>query len=130
MRVVFDTNIYISALVIPDSQGEKALIKALRTGDTIIISQDIIEETVRVLAQKFERNKEAISRTILYLRSIGEFVQPVEKVHVFEDTPDNRIVECALAGKGDAIVTGDKKFLDLREYKEIKIITLREYLMR
>ncbi|HOK29113.1 MAG TPA: putative toxin-antitoxin system toxin component, PIN family [bacterium] len=128
MRVVFDTNIYTSALVIPGSQGEKAILKVIREEDLLIISQEIIDELIRVLVKKFSRNREAISRTILYLKSIAEVVTPVEKINIFEDEPDNRIIECALSGKADAIVTGDKRMLELKEYKEIKIISLREYL--
>ncbi|HHV81432.1 TPA: putative toxin-antitoxin system toxin component, PIN family [bacterium] len=128
MRVVFDTNIYISALVIPGSQGEKAILKVIREEDLLIISQEIIDELIRVLVKKFSRNREAISRTILYLKSIAEVVTPVEKINIFEDEPDNRIIECALSGKADAIVTRDKRMLEIKEYKEIKIISLREYL--
>jgi putative PIN family toxin of toxin-antitoxin system len=128
MRVVFGTNIYISAFVISASQAEKAILKTIRGEDLIIISREIIEEVLRILSKKFSRSKEAISRTALYLESIAEFVTPSERVNVLEDEPDNRIIECALSGKVDIIVTGDKEMLKLKEFRGIKIISLREYL--
>jgi predicted nucleic acid-binding protein len=45
-----------------------------------------------------------------------------------QDEPDNRILECAIAGRVDAIVTGDRALLKLREYRGVRILSLREYL--
>jgi predicted nucleic acid-binding protein len=49
-------------------------------------------------------------------------------VGVFKDDPDNRILECAEAGRADCIVTGDKTMLRLKQYQDIRLISLREYL--
>ncbi len=46
MRVVFDTNIFISALMIPGSQGEKAVARILEERDELVISRDIIQEVL------------------------------------------------------------------------------------
>ena len=45
-----------------------------------------------------------------------------------KDEPDNRILECAVAGRADVIVTGDRALLALGEYRGARIISLREYL--
>jgi len=42
--------------------------------------------------------------------------------------PDNRILECAIHGEADLLITGDKKILQQREYKGVRIISLEEYL--
>jgi putative PIN family toxin of toxin-antitoxin system len=55
-------------------------------------------------------------------------VDPKRRLHVLKDEPDNRILECAVTGKADVIVTGDREMLKLKKYKNIPIITLREYL--
>jgi predicted nucleic acid-binding protein len=55
-------------------------------------------------------------------------VKSARRVKIFKDEPDNRILECAIHGGADLLVTGDKKILQLREYKGIKIIRLKEYL--
>ena len=128
MRIVFDTNIFISALILPGSFAEKAILKIIEGSDELIISHDIIDEVLTVLSNKFSRNREALSRTAVNLAEISRIVKPTERISIFQDEPDNRILECAAAGKADAIVTGDKEMLKLGSYKEIKIITLKDYL--
>jgi putative PIN family toxin of toxin-antitoxin system len=128
MRVVFDTNIFISALVIPESLAEKAILKIIEGGDILVISKDIINEVLSVLSSKFSRDKEALSHVAVMLSELGELVKPIKKIKVFKDDPDNRILECAIHGKADVLVTGDKEMLQLREYKGIKIISLKEYI--
>ena len=53
---------------------------------------------------------------------------PTSRLNIFADEPDNRIVECALAGEADVIVTGDRAMLELAKYERVRIITLSEYL--
>ncbi len=55
-------------------------------------------------------------------------VKPTKRVRLLKDEPDNRILECAIYGKADLLVTGDKEILRLREYEGVKIISLKEYL--
>ena len=124
MRVVFDTNIYISAFLFPGSEAGKALFKIIEGFDALVISREIIREVLSVLSSKFSRDREAISRTAVFLADIGEVVQPEAKIDILKDEPDNRILECAVSGNADAIVTGDKAILKLKKYRKIKIITL------
>ena len=62
------------------------------------------------------------------LLELGELVKPEQTVRVLRDEPDNRILECAVFGKADLIVTGDKEMLRLKEYMGVKIASLRDYL--
>lgn len=128
MRVVFDSNIYVSAFVVPGSQAEQAILKAIDIGDTLIISKAIIDEVLSVLAVKFSRDKEALSRTALYLSDIALMVKPTRRIKAVKDDPDNRILECAVAGGAEVIVSGDKALLGLGKYEEIRIVKLREYI--
>jgi putative PIN family toxin of toxin-antitoxin system len=128
VRVVFDTNIFISALVIPKSLAEKAIFKIIEGEDSLVISKEIINELLSVLSTKFSSDREAISRVAINLSELAELVTPTKRVRIFKDEPDNRILECALCGKADVIVTGDKEMLKLREYEGVKIISLKEYL--
>jgi len=128
MRVVFDTNIFISALVIPGSLAEKAVSRILAGRDELVISPDIIKEVLSVLSSKFAREREALSHVAVILLELGELVRPDQRLRVFRDEPDNRILECAVFGKADRIVTGDKEMLRLKEVKGVKIASLREYL--
>ena len=128
MRVVFDTNIFISALVIPGCLAEKAVSRIIAGRDELVISPDIIKEVLSVLSSKFAREREALSHVAVILLELGELVRPDQRVRVFRDEPDNRILECAVFGKADRIVTGDKEMLRLKEFKGVKIASLREYL--
>ena len=128
MKLVFDTNIFISAFVIPHSKAEKAILRILEGTDSLIISKEIINEVLSVLSAKFHRDSEAISHTALYLSDLAQIVKPVKRIHILEDDPDNRVLECALHGKADAIVTGDKEVLKLKEFEGIRIMSLKEYL--
>jgi len=128
VRVVFDTNIFISALVIPKSLAEKAIFKIIEGKDFLLISKDIINEVLSVLPSKFERDREALSHVAVTFTEIAELVKPSKRIKIFKDEPDNRILECAICGEADFLVTGDKKMLQLREHKGVKIISLKEYL--
>ena len=128
MRVVFDTNIFISAFAIPGSQAEKAMLKIIEGVDILVISKEIISEVLSVLSLKFSRDREGLSHVAVILSELGELAKPTQKISIFKDDPDNRILECALHGKADAIITGDKEMLRLREYSGIKIIGLKEYI--
>ncbi len=127
MRVVFDTNIFISAFVIPGSLAEKAILKIIEGVDCLLISREILDEVLSVLSSKFGRDREALSHVALILSDLAEWVKPGKRVKVFKDEPDNRIVECAIYGGAALLVTGDKEILRLKEYKGVKIISLKEY---
>jgi uncharacterized protein len=88
MRVVFDTNIFVSALVFPASRADAALHRILEGHDKLLLSQ------------------EELSRVAVLLGDIAEVVRPKRSIHVLADVPDNRILECAVLGGADLIVTG------------------------
>lgn len=128
MRVVFDTNIYVSAFVLPGGQADIALARILDGHDTLLISKDILAELLTILAHKFSRDKEALSQVAAVLAEAAEVVTPSKRLRVLADEPDNRILECAEAGEADCIVTGDKAMLKLGSCGHIGIISLRQYL--
>ncbi len=128
MRAVFDTNIFISAFAIPGSRAETALIKVVEGHVQLAISQAIIHEILDVLARKFDRNREELARVAVYLSEVTEVVLPRRRLKVLRDEPDNRILECAVTAKAEMIVTGDQAMLDLREYRGIRIMSLRDFL--
>lgn len=126
--MVFDTNIFISALAIPGSLAEKAILKIIEEKDSLLISTDIIKEVLSVLSSKFGRDREELSHVAVTLSELAELVKPVRRIKILKDEPDNRILECAMYGGADVLVTGDKEILRLREYKGVRIISLKEYL--
>ena len=128
MNVVFDTNIFVSAFVLPRSRASQALSRVLEGADRLLISRPILDELLSVLARKFSRNADELARVAVFLSEISELVRPRKKLNVLDDEADNRILECAVAGRAEAIVTGDKAMLALRSFKGIQILVLRDYL--
>ena len=128
MKVVFDTNILVSALVFPGGRGEAALQRIVEEKDQLLLSKPILDELLGILGRKFARDAEALSHAAVFLTELSLPVKPRQRLRVVKDDPDNRILECAVAGDAAIIVTGDKALLALREYKGVLVITLREYL--
>lgn len=128
MKVVFDTNILVSALVFPGGRGEDALQRILEERDELVLSKPIIDELLGILGRKFSRDAEQLAHIAVFLTELSLTVKPRQRLHVVKDEPDNRILECAMAGHADVIVTGDRALLALREYRGVRIISLRDYL--
>jgi len=125
LRVVFDTNVLVSALVFPGGRGEQALQRILEERDALFMSKPILDELLGVLARKFARDAEELSRVALLLGDVSTLVKPGRRVKVLRD---NRILECAVAGEAQLIVTGDAALLAPGEYKGGRIASLADYL--
>jgi putative PIN family toxin of toxin-antitoxin system len=130
MRVVFDTNILVSALIFPGGRAELALQRIIDGSDLLLSSKPILDELLAVLARKFSRDREQLARLALAMNELVVWVQPSKTLAVLIDEPDNRIRECAVTGRADQIVTGDKELLQLGSFEGISIVSLREYLSR
>ena len=128
MKVVFDTNVLVSALVFPGGRGEEALLRVIAEHDELLLSRPILDELLGVLARKFARDAEELARVALLLADIGTMVRPRRRLAVAKDAADNRILECAVAGRAHAIVTGDKALLALKEYRGVRVLSLAQYL--
>jgi putative PIN family toxin of toxin-antitoxin system len=128
LRVVFDTNIFVSAFVFPGSRADVAVRRVLDGEDELVISRAIIDELLTVLARKFARDAEELGRIAVFLTDLGVVVRPRGRVTILSDEADNRILECARSGHADVIVTGDRAMLALGRYQDIDIKSLRDYL--
>jgi len=127
VRVVFDTNVFVSALVVPGGRANDALQRVIDGKDTLIVSRAIVDGLLSVLARKFARDREELARVAIFLSSLAETVDPDEELAVLSDEPDNRILECALAGSAEAIITGDRAMLALEEFRGVRILSLAKY---
>jgi putative PIN family toxin of toxin-antitoxin system len=128
LKAVFDTNIFVSALALPGGQAERAIDLVIDARVNLCISKEIIHEVLGVLAQKFSKSAEELSRTAVFLSELGELSVPRKRITVLDDEPDNRILECAVTGHADVIVTGDRAMLHLKKYQGIPILSLRQFL--
>ncbi|MCL4690097.1 MAG: putative toxin-antitoxin system toxin component, PIN family [Burkholderiales bacterium] len=130
MRVVFDTNVLVAALVFPGGQGDAALRRVVEGRDQLVLSRAILGELLEVLGRKFARDAEELAHVAVFVSDLATVVAPKRRLRVVKDDPDNRILECALAGKAEAIVTGDKGLLALKSFEGIPLMTLASYLGR
>lgn len=129
MRIVFDTNVYISAIAFPSSKSALAFSLASRGIFDLVASDEIVSELIGKLAEpKFGFSESQLGDAEGELREIATLVHPATKLSVLEDEPDNRILECAVAAGASAIVTGDKELLALKTYEGIGIMTVAELL--
>lgn len=128
MRVVFDTNIFVSAFVFPGSRADAAVERVLDGEDQLVVSPAIIDELLTVLARKFARDADELGRIAVFLTDLGDVVRPRRRVTILPDEADNRILECARAGHAEVIVTGDRAMLALGRYQDVEIKSLRDYL--
>jgi predicted nucleic acid-binding protein len=71
-----------------------------------------------VLARKFARDAEELAHLAVFLEDLAEIVEPRRKISMLADEPDKRILECAVAGRAELIVTGDRAMLKLRPSKK------------
>ncbi len=128
MKVVFDTNIYISAFVIPGGNAEKAYLKAIEGDFELYTSLAILAELANKLDEKFGWEKNKIEQLIKSISNLAIVLKTQPPLHIVSDEPDNRILECALKANAKYIVTGDKHLLNLKSYESIEIIKLSTFI--
>ena len=130
-RVVFDTNVLVSATL---NKGKPYRVLELAECEevTSIMSQDIVNELDDVLGRErlpFER--EQIDEFVGKVLSTSEMVTPETNLEVIEDDPDDdKILECAVAGNADYIISGDSHLLDIGEYRDIRVLNPDQFLER
>jgi putative PIN family toxin of toxin-antitoxin system len=130
LKVVFDTNIFISAFAIPGGKAEEAYLLGLKGKFTLYSSVPILTETAQKLRDKFGWEENKITRLLRFIARLAIVIKPQPHLHLLPDDPDNRILECAEEAKADLIVTGDKHLLSLKHFQGIEIIPLSDFLGR
>jgi uncharacterized protein len=89
----------------------------------LFISDDILQETLRVLRDKFSLSPEALARAVHYIDACAVRVKSTRRIDVVKEDPDdNRVLECAEASGSEFIVTGDSDLLRLGSYGATRII--------
>jgi len=128
IKAVLDTNVFISALFWTGSP-HNVLAKALESEFILITSREILKEIEERLLNKFKFPVEDILSFLEIIVLNSHIVEPNIKLEaVPQDPNDNKIIECAVSGNADYIVTGDKDILELKAFREIKILTPNQFL--
>ncbi|MFH1055644.1 MAG: putative toxin-antitoxin system toxin component, PIN family [Candidatus Altiarchaeota archaeon] len=126
MKVVLDTNIFISAIFwggIPEK-----ILEYLSGGRfTLVSSDEILDELTDVLTE-YDMPVADVLVWRRYLLANSMLVKPTAKIEVCTDKKDDKFIEAANAANADYIVSGDKHLLRLKEHQQTKILTAREFL--
>jgi putative PIN family toxin of toxin-antitoxin system len=128
MKVVIDTNIWISYLLGSLLQGmdEKILSKEIK----VVVSDEMLKEISEVSSRPKFKNiftAKRIKELFSLLDSYAIVVSPSQKVNVCRDGKDNFLLEVALEGEADYLVTGDEDLLVINTFQSTKIIRPKEF---
>jgi len=134
LRAVLDTNVLACAII--RRQGSGQVLRNLRAGCfTIVYSVPLMVASVEVLSrpqiqQKYHIHSDDITALINLIRLRGELVSPNRQIDACRDPKDNRVLEAAVEGNADVIVSGDADLLDMREFEAIPILRVAKLLAR
>ncbi len=132
MRVVFDTNVLVSALLFERSIPAQAVFAVMEAGE-ILLSEALVSEINDILQRKkFEPyiSTEQREEFLIALVQSGTLVEITETITACRDPKDNHILELAVSARAQAIVTGDSDLLVLNPFQEIQILAPRDFLSR
>jgi len=130
-RTVFDASVWVSAFGYPGSVPDQAVKQALTSQVQSIVSQALIDQVRRaLLSPRLRRSPTFVENAIAEMRGVSIFVKPTVTLAVISaKESDNRILECAVAGQADAIVTGDRRhLLPLGSFQGIPILSPADFL--
>lgn len=129
VRVVLDTNVVISALI--SSGPPRVVVGLCRTGDILPVTSDaLLTELSEVMRRKFGWEANRVAPLLDEVRSFALVVLPgVTVQRIPEDPADNRVLECALEGDVDFIVSGDSRHLQpLVRFEGIPIMSPAQFM--
>ena len=129
MRAVLDTNVLVSAV---NSRGgpRGSIVRAWRKRDFLLVTSEALIQELEIailrphILERLDRTESERSTFIADLRENSIIVEPNERLEVIENDPaDNKVLEAAVAGRVDFIVSGDAYLLALGAYGDIQILT-------
>jgi len=128
MRIVIDTNVVASAVFF-GGRPEELLRKVLAHEVIAVATEEIVTEyqkTLDYLAAKYKGKKVVLSAVPII--SAMELIFSKTKVDVCRDPDDNKFISCALDGQCYYVVSGDKDLLTIREFSNVQIVTVADFL--
>lgn len=128
MRVVLDTNVLVPGLFAP-GLCESLLDVLLETeGCVIVLSEHILDECREHATRKFKVPAVELNAALDLLVSAAEIVEPAKLPRdSCSDSDDVPVLGTAVAGKPDALITGDRQLLALKSFRTIRILTPRDF---
>ena len=127
IKVVPDTNVIISA-VFWSGKPYRVISRGLKGEYQLITSPEIIGEVADKLRNKFGFPSDKVNEQVNILMALYHLVEPSAKVDVVRDKSDNKILECAVEGDAEFVVTGDLDLLAIKEFRGVKIVSAHDFL--
>lgn len=124
-RIVLDTNVLISALIF-NGLPREILRLVLKKEIIGVISPSLLSELLSVLAIKFNFSQSKLILLERKLKAKLMLVYPQKEINACRDAADSRVLEAAVEGRCQAIITGDQDLLVLKKYRQIKIVTPKQ----
>ncbi|MHB8523336.1 MAG: putative toxin-antitoxin system toxin component, PIN family [Limisphaerales bacterium] len=134
MRAVADTNVLVSGLIWggpPASLLDRGALRLIG----LVTSEELLLELEAVLSrphlvERLRLRGRTVAGVMQTYRAVAQIVEPadVELPAALRDPKDLPVLRCAVGGKVDAIVTGDKDLLVLKEFAAIPVVTPRQFL--
>lgn len=128
IKVVLDTNVFISS-IFWRGNPHKIVDLAIDKKIEVYTSPEILAELEKVLKRDFEEDQKFVDRQIALILEYAKVVRTLNKVDIVKADPeDNKIIECALTGNVNYIISGDPHLFSLKEIFGIKILKPRDFL--
>jgi putative PIN family toxin of toxin-antitoxin system len=132
MRAVIDTVVFLRAAVNPQSVYARLLSES-GSSFQLVVSPPLLREIAEVLTRsalrrKFARLDAGLLERVVPVISSATIVHPAAALDVSRDPADNKLFECAVAGRADYIVSEDRDILDVGEYEGVKTVPAAEFL--
>ena len=125
MRIFLDTNVLASSIATRGLCSE--LLESVIHDHELLTCQPVLLELERVLAGKLRLPEPVVAGFLALLKTEGTVVESRKNPSIpIRDTDDVPILACAIAGKADVFVTGDKELLDLGQIGNVAIVSPRE----
>jgi uncharacterized protein len=129
LRVVFDTNVYFSAFIHSKGVPFKIWQEAIRQRFILLTSPAIMRELAEVLRLDLQWSEPQIVRQLKLLSRVAEIVVPKITLEMVKNDPDDdRILEAAVEGRADLIVSGDRHLVQLKSFRNIGIVRPIDFL--
>jgi len=112
--------------------SDQVFLAGLRGEIQLVTSDPLLKELERILKNRFKLDVQLVKGVIEEVRNVAEVVKVSSHGNVISyPEEDNRVLECAVDGKANFIVTGDTKhILPLKEFRGVKILTPSEFIKR
>ena len=129
MNVVVDTNVLVSGIF---WAGKPRQLLELWVDNLIrlIATPQIVSEYIKVIERLQKYDSELAQQWKEFIVGNIEIINSNIDVTICRDKKDNMFLECALSCGSEYIISGDDDLLCLKEFENVKIVTVANFLKK